>query len=116
MVGHLAAHLGVEGRFVQHHNGLATADDLIPLLALGHNGHHLGIQHGIIPVAHKLGLWHILTKFHAGPAQIAQSLPGLPGPLALLLHELVEGVLVQGHALLLHHLQRQVDREAVGII
>ena len=41
---------------------------------------------------------------------------GIAGPLALLLHELVEGVLVQGHALLLHHLQRQVDREAVGII
>ena len=37
MVGHLAAHLGVEGGPVQHHDGLHPGDDLLHLLALGHD-------------------------------------------------------------------------------
>ncbi len=116
VVGHLAAHLGVEGGLVQHHDGLHAGHDLLGLLVLHHQSHYLGVVNGGMVIAHKLGLGHVLAELHAGPAQIAQSLPGLPGPLALLLHLLVELILVQGHALLLHHLQGQVDGEAVGVI
>ena len=116
LVAHLAAHLGVEGGLVQHHNALYAGHQLLGLLVLHHQGHHAGAVDGGVVVAHKLGLGHVLAELHAGPAQVAQSLPGLPGPLALLLHQLVERLLVQGHALLLHHLQGQVHGEAVGVV
>ena len=116
VVGHLAAHLGVEGGLVQHHDGLHAGHELLGLLVLHHQGHHLGAVNGGVVIAHKLGLGHVLAELHAGPAQIAQGLPGLPGALALLVHLIVELRLVQLHALLLHHLQGQVDGEAVGVI
>ena len=116
VVGGLAAHLGIEGGLVQHHDGLHAGHELLGLLVLHHQGHHLGVVNGGVVIAHKLGLGHILAELHAGPAQIAQGLPGLPGALALLVHLIVELRLVQLHALLLHHLQGQVDGEAVGVI
>ena len=116
VVGHLAAHLRVEGGLVQHHNALYPGHELLGLLILHHQGHHLGAGDGVALIAHKLGLGHILAELHAGPAQVAQGLPGLPGPLALLLHQLVERLLVQCHALLLHHFQGQIHGEAVGVV
>ena len=91
VVGHLAAHLGVEGGLVQHHDGLHAGHQLLSLLVLHHQGHHLGVGDGV-------------------------RLPGLPGPLALLLHELAEALLIQGHPLLGHHLHGQVHGEAVGVV
>ena len=71
----------------------------------------------VLVIAHKLGGGHILAELNAGPAQIAQSLAGLPGALTLLLHQLLEGrpdprscppppAISSG----------QVDGEAVGIV
>ena len=116
LVADLAAHLGVEGGLIQHHNGLHAGHQLLGLLILHHQGDHLGPLHSGVIIAHKLGLGDVLAELHAGPAQIAQGLTGLAGPLALLLHLLVELLLVQGHALLLHHLQGQVDGEAIGVV
>ena len=116
VVGHLATHLSVEGGLVQHHDSLHAGHDLLRLLVLHHQGHYLGVVDGGVLIAHKLGLGHVLAELHAGPAQVAQGLPGLSGPLALLLHLLVELVLVQLHALLFHHFQGQVDGEAIGVV
>ena len=116
VVGGLTAHLGVEGGLVQHDNGLHAGHQLLSLLIFHHNGHDPGVGDGQRVIAHELGLGDLLAELHAGPAQIAQGLPGLPGPLALLVHLLVELRLVQLHALLLHHLQGQVHGEAVGVV
>ena len=116
MVGHLAAHLGIEGGLVQHPDGLDAGHDFLSLLVLHHQSHHLGVVNGGVVIAHKLRLGHVLAELHAGPAQVTQSLTGLAGTLALLVHLLVELSLIQLHALLLHHLQGQVDGEAIGII
>ena len=116
VVAHLAAHLGVEGGLVQHHDALHAGHQLLGLLVLHHQGHHAGAVDGGVVVAHKLGLGHVLAELHAGPAQVAQGLPGLAGPLLLLLHQLLEALLVHGHALLGHHLHGQVDGEAVGVV
>ena len=120
MVGHLTAHLGVEGGLVQHHNALHAGHQLLCQLVLHHQGHHLhpgdGLDRVGAVIAHKLCLGHVLAELHPGPAQVAQGLPGLPGPPALLVHELLELGLVQLQALFLHHLQGQVHGEAVGII
>ena len=66
-------------------------------------------------IAHKLGLGHILAELHAGPARSPRASRAFRA-LALLVHLIVELRLVQLHALLLHHLQGQVDGEAVGVI
>ncbi len=116
VVGHLSAHLGVEGGLVQHHNALHAGHQLLGQLVLHHQGHHLGVLDGGILVARKLRLGHVLAELHPGPAQVAQGLPGLPRPLTLLLHQLFELVPVQLHPLLLHHLQGQVHGEAVGVV
>ena len=115
VVGHLAAHLRIEGRLVQHHHGVGPGGDLAPQLVLGHQSHHRGVEL-IVVIAHELRGRDVLAELHAGPAQVAQGLPGLPGPLLLLLHQLPEALLVHGHALLGHHLRRQVDGEAKGVI
>ena len=73
----------------------------------------VGLDHG---VAHELGGGHVLAEFHAGPAEIAQRLPGLSGPLLLLLHQLTETLLVNGQALVGRHLDGQVDGEAEGVV
>ena len=115
MVGHLTAHLGVEGGLIQHHHGLGSGGYLFPQLLIGHDGHDLGVALAVV-IAHELRGRHVLAKFHTGPAQIAQSLPGLTGPLLLLLHQLLEGVLVHAEALVCRHLHGQVDGEAEGIV
>ena len=115
VVGHLAAHLGVEGSLIQHQDALGAGAQLLPQLLARHQGQHLPLGRMAL-IAQELGGGHILAKLHAGPAQVAQGLPGLPGPGLLLLHQGVEGGLVQLHALVLHHLDGQVDGEAVGVI
>ena len=79
-------------------------------------GHHPGVADAGVFIAHKRRLGHVLAELHPGPAQVAQGLPGLPGPLALLVHLLVEFFLVQAHPLLLDHLDGQVDGEAIRVI
>ena len=116
VVGHLTAHLGVERGLIQHHDGVHAADDLLHQLPIGHDGQHIGVVQLVILVAGKHGGGHILAELHAGPAQIAQRLAGLAGALLLLGHQGLEGRLVHGHALLGHHLRRQVDGEAEGIV
>ena len=116
MVGGLTAHLGVERRLIQHHDGLHTGDDLVHQLTLGHDGQHVGVVDGVVVIAHELGGGHVLAELHTGPAQIAQRLAGLTGTLLLLGHQSLEGLLVDGHALLGGHFGGQVDGEAEGVV
>ena len=116
VVGHLAAHLGVEGGGVQDHDGLHAGDDLVHQLVLGDDGHDLRAGDLGLVIAIEDGGGDLLAELHAGPAQVAQGLAGLPGADALGLHLLVEGSAVQGHALVLDHLLGQVHGEAIGII
>ena len=116
VVGHLTAHFRIEGRLVQNHDAVHTGHQLLSQLVLHNKGDHLGVLHGIAVIAHKLGRGDVLAELHAGPAQIAQRLPGLTGAGLLLLHLLIEGRAVQRHAGVLHHFDGQVDGEAVGIV
>ena len=115
VVTHLAAHLGVENGLVQYDDGLGPGGDLLPELAVGHDGQDLRLAGGIV-IAHKFGLGHVLAELDAGPAQIAQGLAGLAGAHTLLLHELLEAGLVHTHALVGTHLHGQIHGEAVGVI
>ena len=115
VVGHLTAHLGVEGGLIQHHHGLGSGGYLFPQLLIGHDGHDLGVVF-VVVIAHEFRGRHVLAEFHTGPAQIAQSLPGLTGSLLLLLHQLLESALVHAETLIGRHLHGQVDGEAEGIV
>ena len=115
VVRHLAAHLGVHGGLVKDDDGLRPGGDLLPKLAVGNDGKNLCLSDGAV-ITHEPGVRDILSKFNAGPAQIAQGLSGLAGADPLLLHELFELVLVNTHPLILAHLDGQVDGETVGII
>ena len=115
VVCHLAAHFRVERRLIQHHNAIAPGLYPAAQLILTHQGHHRSLAACPV-IAHELRRRHILTEFHTGPAQIAQSLPSLPGPLLLLLHQSAEGILVHRQPLVRSHLGRQINGEAKGII
>ena len=115
VVGHLAAHLGVEGGLVQHQDRLGAGDHLVPQFLVGHDGQNFASSLGMV-IADELGGGHVAAELDAGPAQVAQGLTGLAGADTLLLHLLVEALAVQGHALVLHHLGRQVDGEAICVI
>ena len=58
----------------------------------------------------------VKPQLNACPRKIAERLARLARAHALLLHERAEAFLVHSHALFLHHLVRQVKREAVGVI
>src|SRR5699024_11522851 len=62
------------------------------------------------------GVQTCALPIYAGPAQVPQGLPGLPGPDALGLHLGLEAGPVQGHALVLDHLLGEVHGEAVGVV
>ena len=117
-VGQLAAALGVERGAVQDHlDGRARArgghpdpvDDQPDDLRLGHQvgvaeerGAARGVEHGAVGGA-------------VGVAVLVGGGVGL-GPAALLGHERAEALLVDGEPGLGGHLERQVDREPVGVV
>ena len=117
-VGLLAAALGVERGAVEDHlDGRARArrghpdavDDEPDDLRLGHQvgvaeerGAARGVEHGAVGRA-------------VGVAVLVRGGVGL-GPAALLGHQRAEALLVDGQPGLGGHLQREVDREAVGVV
>ena len=114
-IGHLAAHFGIEGSLVQHQNaGLAAGNGTGHLVSLA-DGQDLGLAVKAV-IAHKLGGGVVQAQIDAGPGQVPQCLPGLSCPGLLLLHQLLKSGLIQGHVFVSHHLQGQVDGEAVGIV
>jgi hypothetical protein len=74
VVGHLAAHLGIQRGAVQHHGGLGAGDDLVLQLAIHHDGQHLALGAAGV-VAGKLRR-RASREPNSMPAQ-----PGRPGPL-----------------------------------
>ena len=115
LVGDLAAHFGVEGGLVQNNDALfAAGNGTGDLIAHAHS-QNLGVA-VILGVADKGGGGVVQPQVDACPGQIAQRLPGFPGANLLLLHQLGKCRLIQGHILVGHHFQRQVNGEAVGIV
>ena len=115
VVSHLAAHLGIERRLVQHQDALHALSQLVPQFPVGHQGQDSALLAGAI-IAYELRGGHVLAELDACPAQVAQGLPGLAGADLLLFHQSLEALLVHGHAGLLRHLHGQVDGEAVGVV
>ena len=116
VICYLTAHFRIEGGLVQNHNAFHAAHQLLGQLVLHHQRNDLGIVNGIMVIAHELRGGDVLAELHAGPAQIAQRLPGFPRTGLLLLHLLIEGGAVQRHAGVLHHFDGQVYGEAIGIV
>ena len=115
VVGHLTAHLGVHRRLVEHHDSFDALGDFRSLLVLGHHCKDLALRH-VVFIADKFGGRDVLTKLDTGPAEVAQRLARLSGANLLLLHLALEFLLVDLHSLFLRHLDRQVDREAIGVV
>ena len=115
VVGHLAAHLGIKRRTVEHEHALLALVDLRADLPIADDGQDRALIDRVV-IAGKLRRRRVEAEVHAGPCQIAERLARLSRAHALLLHKILERVLIHGHVLLLHHLAGQVDRETVGII
>ena len=67
-------------------------------------------------VADKFRGRNVLAELNARPAEVTERLARLAGAGLLLLHLVVKGLAVERHALVLDHLDRQVDGEAVGVV
>ena len=115
VVRHLAAHLSVERRLIEHHDGVCLSRNCATQLVFSHQRHDLRIVCKC-KVSGKLRLRDLLAELHAGPAEIAQRLTRFARADLLLLHELAECVLVHCHAGLTHHLDGEIDRETIGVI
>ena len=115
-VPHLSAALGVEGGGVEDEGGLLAGGDAVSQLAArddaGQAGHRVQLF-----IAHKRGAGQVqLGGDVLRPGDGVHLLPGGAGPLALLLHQLVEGRFVQADLPLGHDLPHQVDGEAEGVV
>ena len=115
VVGHLAAHLGIKRRAVEHEHALLALVDLRADLPIADDGQDRALI-GRVVIAGELRRRRVEAEVHAGPRQVAERLARLSRAHALLLHEILERILIHGHVLLLHHLAGQVDWETVGII
>ena len=118
VVGHLTAHLGIEGGLIQHHDALhaltrwssrsspsATRASTLPS----------AVSSGVI--ADELGGGHRPCRTQCRPS------PDRPAPHGPYGHarccssiSCLEALLIHGHALVLGHLHGQVDGEAVGVV
>ena len=115
MVAQLAAHLGIEAGTVKHDDRLAAFADLIAKSAFGNDGQNLCLAFcAVISDEHRVG--HGFAEFNAGPAEVAQRLARFACAYALLLHQILEFIGVDAHSLVCAHLDRQIDRETVGVI
>ena len=68
VVGHLAAHLGIEGSLVQNNDGLHAGHDSLRQLVFHHQSQHLGISDGGMVVTHELSGRHVAAELDTGPA------------------------------------------------
>ncbi|SCJ42444.1 Uncharacterised protein [uncultured Blautia sp.] len=66
VVSHLAAHLGIERRLVQHQDALHALSQLVPQLTVGHQGQDSALLAGAI-IAYELRGGHVLAELDACP-------------------------------------------------
>ena len=114
VIGALAAHLGIEGRLVQHDAGLHTRADALAQLVLGHDSQDPAVIVQMI-VTGEGGGGVIQPQIQAGPGRLVGGAGGA-GTLALFFHQALEGLLVHAQARLGGHLLCQIQGEAVGIV
>ena len=113
VVGHLAAHLGIERRPVEHYGALCALAQLAGELALDDQRLHLRpVRELLVACEHRRH--GVEAQVEPGPA--ADIAPRGPCPLALLLHEGVEALGIGAHARLAQHVLREVERETVGVV
>ena len=117
-VAHLAAHLAVERRTIEHELNLVARRRLLNRLAVAHDGHNLAARELVVIVAVELRRGKAVGE---GNPDVVGLAPGVAvgrgaGALALGLHGGVEGVHVDGVTGRASNLAREVDGEAVGVV
>ena len=117
-IGQLATALGVERRAVEHDLDTVSLAGAAHALAVGDQALQHGFGHDLVVTgeARDPRVVHDVAVDGRGRE------PGLPlalgclGTIALLGHETAEAVLVDFDALLSRHLQREVEREPIGVV
>ena len=117
-VAHLAAHLAVERRAIEHELNLVARRRLLNRLAVAHDGHNLAARELVVVIAVELSRGKAVGE---GNPDVVGLAPGVAvgrgaGALALGLHGGIEGVHVNGVAGRASNLARKVDGEAVGVV
>ena len=114
VVAHLSAAFTVEGSAVQNHGAVALGDALHRLV-VHQNGDDLGVA-APVGVAGELGLRQISQQSPRGFAPAADVGAGFPGTDFLILHQSLEGLLVDLQMIFLGDFPGQIDGEAEGIV
>ena len=119
LVGELAAALGVERRAVQHQLDLVAGPGRLHDAAGSHDAAHRALVGRDVVPGELDGATHRVDDLAVGTGVAVLALLGtrvVLGPLALLVHQPAEAVLVDREPLLRGHLEGDVDREAVGVV
>ena len=117
-VAHLAAHLGVERRVVEHDVDLLAGLGALDRLAVADDGEHVGVVDGVLVVAAELGGGQLVGEGHPHVVEAAPGVTLGSGARAALL--LVHAALEARHVDLVtgrtRDLDREVDGKAVGVV
>ena len=118
VVAHLAAHLGVQRRAVEHHGGLGGVLGALDALAVHHDGEDLRALDALVIVAHELRGGQLVCKL--GP-YVVEGTPGVTlgggaGTGLLLVHLGIKALDIDRMASVLGDLDGEVDREPERIV
>ena len=118
VVAHLAAHLAVEGRLVEHHDDRLLVVDLVDLLAkliVGDDADHLGVRHFKGLVAEEAAAVH--GFFQAFQRVVTEQFDLLSAARldAVPLHFLAKALPIEGQVAFGGESFKQLGREAVGL-
>ena len=115
VVRDLTAHLGVHGCLIENDYDLLARLCAAAQLLVRDDCEDLRITL-VVFVADKLRLRDLFAEVDSCPAEVAQRLSRLSRANALFFHECLEARLVNAHALILAHLDGEVNGEAVGVV
>ena len=113
----LAARFAIERRLVQHQRRLVARLEALDETTIRNDTAHDAFRRlGL--VAEELGGADLLAQFEPDSLRrrLARPLPGFPRLGFLMLHRLVEGVGVDGHAARFQRVLRQIERKPVGVV
>ena len=114
VVGALAAHFGIERRFIENDARVHARADALAQLVLGNDGEDGAVIVQAL-IAGELGGEIVQAEIETRPGGLVGAAGGA-GALALLLHQSLERGLIDRHALVGGHFLREIQREAVGIV
>ena len=111
----LSAHLRVKNAAVQHQDGFFPLGNNTAQFAFHNDGKDIGFAFFLL-IADEIRFRDLLTEAYAGPAEISKGFAGLSGAFALFLHQGVESLLIDSHALVIAHLHGQIQRESICVV